>query len=83
MLARQRCAFLGLGVRGVRHDVAEVHDGFAGRFQLAAHLVVRAVAFDGTAFERQHHHVAHAGNLGVKRLCGRALAEVDAGGGYE
>ena len=35
---------------------------------------------DGAAAERQHHHVAHAGNLGVKRLRGRALAEVDAGG---
>ena len=52
VLARQRCAFLGLGVRGVRHDVAKVHDGFAGGFQLAAHLVVRAAALDGTAVER-------------------------------
>lgn len=81
VLARQRCAFLGFSVCGVRHDAAEVHDGFAGRFQLAAHLVVQAAALDGAAAERQHHHVAHAGNLGVKRLRGRALAEVDAGGG--
>ncbi len=59
----------------------KVHDGFAGRFQLAAHLVVQAAALDGAAAERQHHHVAHAGNLGVKCLRGHALAEVDAGGG--
>lgn len=83
VLARQRCAFLGSSVCGVRHDAAEVHDGFAGRFQLAAHLVVQAAALDGAAAERQHHHVAHAGNLGVKRLRGCALAEVDAEGGYE